>query len=225
MDIDRNIALFMGDGDPQPGGRYASFDYCFNYFQAFREQDRVEEIAARGNMQVSCLQLGFYLASWGMFRGQSVLRGRSLQQFRPVVESISTTPQMIWEIDADSYSPDTCRALVDTASDIRRALQFPHDKWPSATLVTKIMLGVFGNVPAFDTWVRAGLRAEGLVGRFGPRALQRIGCFYQDHSQVIDRNRIHTLDFETGKPTRRRYTRAKVIDMIFYVEGGGRGRI
>ena len=35
----------------------------------------------------------------------------------------------------------------------------------------------------------------------------------------IERNRVHTLDFDTGLPTERRYSRAKVIDMIFFVEG------
>ena len=36
---------------------------------------------------------------------------------------------------------------------------------------------------------------------------------------MIERNRVHTLDFDTGLPTGRRYSRAKVIDMIFFVEG------
>lgn len=222
MDIDGHVAAFTGDG-PDPRKRYASFDYCFNYFQSFREQDRLKEIAVP-NMQLSCLHLGFYLASWGMFRGPSVLRSRSLQQFKPVVDLIASTPRSIWEIDADSYSPDVCRALVQTASEIQRSLQFPEQRWPSRTLVTKIMLGVFGNVPAFDTWVRAGLRrTEGMVGGFGRTALQRIGCFYQENADAIERNRILTLDFDTGRRTHRKYTRAKVIDMVFYVEGGGRG--
>jgi len=38
---------------------------------------------------------------------------------------------------------------------------------------------------------------------------------------VIDGNRIATLDFDTGRPTSRLYSRAKVIDMTFFVEGGG----
>jgi hypothetical protein len=38
---------------------------------------------------------------------------------------------------------------------------------------------------------------------------------------LIDRHRTPTLDFDTGMPTNRRYTRAKVIDMIFFVEGAG----
>ena len=40
---------------------------------------------------------------------------------------------------------------------------------------------------------------------------------------MIDRNRVSTLDFHTGEPTNRRYSRAKVIDMIFFIEGGGSG--
>jgi len=37
--------------------------------------------------------------------------------------------------------------------------------------------------------------------------------------ELIERNRVPTLDFATGSDTERRYSRAKVIDMIFFVEG------
>jgi hypothetical protein len=220
MDIEANLKKFVSD--PGPDRRYASFDYCFNYFQSFREADRVKEIAASENMELSCLHLGFYLASWGMFRGSSVLRDRSLSQFKPIIELIANAPREIWQIDADSYSLDTSQALVHTASEIQRSLQFPEGRWPSRTLATKVMLGVFGNVPAFDTWVRSGLAANGMVQRFGLSALQAVGRFYQENVDVVERHRVPTLDFETSQPTDRRYTHAKVIDMIFYVEGGGR---
>ncbi len=42
----------------------------------------------------------------------------------------------------------------------------------------------------------------------------------RDNASVIDQHRVPTLDFDTGTETARRYTRAKVIDMIFFVEGG-----
>jgi hypothetical protein len=218
--IQRNVAVFMGHRGP--GQRYASFDYCFNYFQAFREQNQIGRIAERDKVQLSCLQLGFYLASWGMFRS-SALRTRSLKQFEPVIELIAHTPRRTWDIDAQCYSTETCSQLTSTAAEIRSALQYPDGEWPTNTLVTKIMLGVFGNVPAFDNYVVAGLRAAGLIGRFGFNALSAIGKFYQDHHEQIDQHRGYTLDFGTGTLTERRYTRAKVIDEIFYIEGGGRG--
>jgi hypothetical protein len=219
VDIGDNIKLFRGDR--QPHRRSASFDYCFNYFQSFREGGRAADLAATENMLLSCLHLGFYLASWGMFRGSSGLRSRSLKQFEPVVELIAHAPSDVWEVDAHCYSGAVCRRLVGTARDIQEALHYTDGAWPTRTLATKIMLGVFGNVPAFDSRVVAGLRKTRRTGRFGIRALQDIGRFYDEHYEVIEQYREYTLDFTTGQPTQRRYTRAKVIDEIFYIEGRG----
>ena len=115
-------------------------------------------------------------------------------------------------VDANSYSDDEWLVLRDFARQIRTAL-------PDATsdiLVTKIMLGVFGNVPAFDTNFKKG---SGL-STYGRGALRRVERFYREHTDVIERHRVPTLDFDTGVATHRTYTRAKVIDMIFFVEGG-----
>jgi hypothetical protein len=198
-EIEANLQQFKAEQGPLR--RYASFDYCFNYFQSYREQDRAEELAE--NMQVSCLHLGFYLASWGMFRGRSVLLTRSVSQFEPVIKLIARTPRSIWQIDANEYTAEACEVLAKTASDIQQALAFPNGKWPSPTLATKIMLGVFGNVPAFDSRVRRGLRDSDMTRRFGPRALGNIGLFYHAHREVIDRHRDPTLDFGSQKPTGR----------------------
>lgn len=222
MDIESNICSFMANR--RPDARLTSFDYCFNYFQSHREHGDVALLAAPQNMQLSCLQLGFYLASWGMFRGSTLLIGRSARQFEPVVKLIAGTPRDVWEIDAHCYSGAACRQLLDLAERIRKALRDPAEesRYPSATLATKVMLGIFGNVPAFDSYVREGLRRELGSSRFGVRALRKIGHFYQENAEVIDHHRKRTLDFGTGEVTHRQYSRAKVIDMIFYVEGGAR---
>lgn len=78
------------------------------------------------------------------------------------------------------------------------------------------MLGVFGCVPAFDTYFKKGFG----VWTFGRKALDRVERFYVENADVIERHRVPTIDFATGAPTERRYSRAKVIDMIFFVEGG-----
>ena len=70
-------------------------------------------------------------------------------------------------------------------------------------------------MPAFDRNFKKGFQCS----TFGPKALRRIGQFYRDHAEAIEAGREHTLDFDNGQPTERRYTRAKVIDMIFFVEG------
>jgi hypothetical protein len=210
-DIAGNINAYLGDRNPT--ARYASFDYCFNYFQAYRERGDISAIAADANRQMSCLHLGFYLASWGMLRGSTDLLQRSIRHLVPLVEAVATAPAAMWTIDADSYGEDEWQTLREFARQIRTAL--PENT--SDILVTKIMLGVFGCVPAFDTYFKKG---SGL-SLYGYGALRRVARFYRENAGVIDRYRVPTLDFETGRPTSRLYTRAKVIDMIFFIEGSG----
>ncbi len=213
MDIEANIAQYLVSRDPTD--RYSSFDYCFNYFQAHREDRRVAELAKGSALQVSCLQLGFYLASWGMYRGSADLLRRSSRHLAPVVGAIAATPDAVWAADANDYSWPVRAALLATGDRIRRALT----AGATDTLVTKIMLGVFGCVPAFDTYFKTGAH----VSSFGHAGLVTIGDFYRDHAAIIERHRVSTLDFDTGSPTGRLYSRAKVIDMIFFVEGAARG--
>jgi len=75
VDIDANVREFLAGRNANE--RYASFDYCFNYFQSFRESGAVSLLASSDNVQLSCLHLGFYLASWGMFRGSTELLQKS----------------------------------------------------------------------------------------------------------------------------------------------------
>lgn len=209
VDIDANLDTYLNNLGPT--ARYASFDYCYNHFQSYWEQGQAADLAATKVMEVSCLHLGFYLASWGMLRGSSVLLQRSARHYEPVVETIASASRSAWITDTDGYTDEAIGALLDTARSIRRAFTDPA----SDILVTKVMLGVFGSVPAFDTYFKKGFGVSAL----GPKALREVGTFYNDHAEQIDLRRVPTLDFSTGEPTNRLYPRAKIIDMIFFVEG------
>jgi hypothetical protein len=218
LDIDVNVRTYLDGGTPAdgrtPNARYASFDYCFNYFQAFRDSGKTAALANPENIQQSCLQLGFYLASWGMFRGSSELRQRSARHLMPVVEAIANMDPGLWEIDAHEYTEANIERLLEQARILRRANGSMSD-----TLVTKVILGVFGSVPAFDTNVSRGLKRVLGVSGFGPEALRRIGDLYHQNSELLDNYRVPTLEFLSGEPTERLYTRAKLLDMAFFVEG------
>jgi hypothetical protein len=175
------------------------------------ENGGLSELLVGSNMQLSCLHLGFHLASWGMLRGSSDLLSMSVKHYVPVIRLIASSPPELWTVDANCYNEATWDLLRETARQIREALP-----GASPILVTKIMLGVFGCVPAFDTYFKKGFS----VWTFNMKSLVRVAEFYQQNADVIDRHRVSTLDFDTGRPTDRKYTRAKVIDMIFFVEGG-----
>jgi hypothetical protein len=164
-------------------------------------------------MEASCLHLGFYLASWGMLRGSSDMLQRSARHLVPLIVTIAETPSEVWDLDLDGYDTEGIDLVHRTALDVRRALR-PVEV--SDTLVTKVMLGVFGCVPAFDTYFRKGFG----VAAFSKGSLRLLGAFYRANAPIIDRLRPPTLDFATGRPSVRLYTRAKVVDMIFFIEGG-----
>jgi hypothetical protein len=71
---------------------------------------------------------------------------------------------------------------VGTAQQIRGALPDAA----SNILITKIMLGVFGCVPAFATYFKRGFGAW----TFGTKALMRVAEFYRSNTDVINRHRV-----------------------------------
>lgn len=214
MNLDESISKYLdgpvGSDGRTPNARYASFDYCFNYFQSFREAGNIEAIAEANNIQTTCLHLGFYLASWGMFRGSADLLQRSARHLVPAIELIADADTALWKIDAHCYTESNIQRLLNMKRSLCQAYPGMSD-----ILVTKIMLGVFGNIPAFDTNFKKGFQ----VATFGPKALRKIATFYEENSALIEKYRIPTLDFVSGEPTARNYTRAKVIDMAFFIEG------
>jgi len=232
VDFEANLRGYL-DGNVTSNGRmaderYASFDYCFNYFQSFRDAKAVSHLASTDNVQVSCMQLGFYLASWGMYRGSGELLQKSARYLVPVVEVIAGTEKLVWDdnkdgnkttwdVDLDCYTESNILGLLLVAEKIRDARPGMSD-----ILVTKIMLGVFGNVPAFDDNFRYGCKVAGICATFGQESLNQLGALYRQHVDLVERYRVPTLDFVTGQHTARCYSRAKVIDMAFFMEGFNR---
>ena len=211
VDITGTIAAFRTGRDTR--NRYASFDYCFNHFQEAREAGDTSRLADDDRRQSSCLQLGFYLASWGMLRGSSGLLWRSAAGLAPVLKQIASEPASIWDLDAHSYADDADE-VYDLSRRVRAGFKDAGVR-ASDTLVTKTMLGVFGCVPALDHFFQTGFQCGGLT----KPTLRRIGQFCLDNQAEIDASRVFTLDFVTEQETKRRYSRAKVIDMVFFQQG------
>lgn len=222
MNIEQNLKQFAEGLGKNRGRhaveRYASFDYCFNYFQSFRERGKIQELSDPGKIQQSSLQLGFYLASWGMLRGSSFLLEKSVSFYQPLIRSIATFDKRIWTIDADAYDDENIAVLLACRNMIVESLG--RDNRPSDTLVTKIMLGVFGNVPAFDDFFRKGFATHS----FSKNSLRLISEFYKENKRLIDNAKIYTFDFVTARRTKRRYPKAKIIDMIGFIEGINKNR-
>jgi hypothetical protein len=196
--------------------REASYHFCYNYFRNFYENNNVEKIASSSNIEVSCLQLGFYLASWGMFQRKSKLFYKSIIVYEGVIKEISKE-QLLWKIDVDNYSKDNIDEILkfsDKLKDLFRECNISA----TDTLTTKIMMGIFGCVPAFDTYFKKAIKGSAL----NEKSLIKIKDFYNKNQDIID-SFYGNEDFKTfdaiTKGKRFNYKKAKIVDMIGFTLG------
>ncbi len=200
--------------------RFTSFDYCYNYF--LRTKSLTDDV------EKSCLVLGFYLASWGMFRGSSFLLQKSVKCFEPTIQYISTLDKSVWKIDVDNYDSDNIKIMQNIYTEVKKRLV--HNDNADLTLITKILLGIFGFVPAFDNYFCETFRnlANGQCGfrKLNMNSLIMIKKFYEANKESVDNlsKQTFTLDFTTGQKTTINYPKAKIIDMYGFMTGFTKSR-
>jgi hypothetical protein len=217
MNIQKSLDQFVTGGGKNKGRlsneRYSSFDYCYNYFHSFYKENKISDLANKNNLEMSCLQIGFYLASWGMMRGSSFLLEKSVRNFSNLIIAISKIDPKLWEIDVPDYNEENITILLDCKKKIINALG--EENKSSDILVTKIMLGVFSNIPAFDRYFRKSMK----VYSVNKSSLFKIKGFYLENKETFDSYKIYTLDFSKGVETDIIYNEAKLIDMCCFIDG------
>jgi hypothetical protein len=112
--------------------RYSSWDLCYNHFQDFFKKPEITP----QDIKIAGLHLGFYLASWGMFRGSSKLLNSGIKIYEDLAEKL-------YEINGEDFS-----------NQYNQVKNYLNSKKISSThtLISKIMLGVYGNCPAIDSY-------------------------------------------------------------------------
>ena len=197
--------------------RYASYDFCYSYFQQNRGN-------LSSNMEHSCWVLWGYLASWGMLRGSSELLNLSPAALKPLIECFDELGDTIWDTDVPMYT-DTkvVQTIKDVHARIVEILEYKEMNVSATnTLVTKIMMGVFGCVPAYDSYFTNKFR-ELFMPRcafrsVNKKSLQCIYDFYISNKTELDSLKINVIDF-SGNKTSMTYKIAKLIDMYGFTQG------
>lgn len=200
--------------DIAPNLRYASYDFCYLYFQQNKGQ-------LSHDMEDSCMHLWSYLASWGMLRGSSKLQQRSPAALKPLIEYLDKADSKLWDMDVDAYDETNMECLLEVYNDIENIMtdilsDGKEEKHRLITLITKIMLGVFGNVPAFDRYFTETFHEiYGGFSSFQRYELEKIRDFYFDNKLLLDKlvKDMYVIDFN-GHPTSLKYKIAKLIDMF-----------
>ena len=178
--------------------RYNSWKHCYEAFRKFRGNPKKTEYL--------CLQLAFYLASWGMLRNSALLN-YDYYVHKPFIEAISNKRY-------DVLYDDNCEdieTIFDVVSEIDKC--YPANITKTDTLATKIILGVFGCVPAYDRYFVDGIRKNKIAsGSFSKKSLKQLYAFYNNHPEF---EKLRQKFISEGTY----YTKMKIIDMCFWQIG------
>ena len=159
--INRFYNLYGNNPKGAPVTRFRSWEWCHNYFIEHKDNPSAEE------KDFMALHLAFYLASWGMYRGSTYLLQRDYKAHTNAVENILNNEyQLLWNFDSTQSDINKAKELLfgnDGNGGIYHKIKDSYNEYygsdddASETLVTKILLGTFGCVPAFDRFLKSGI--------------------------------------------------------------------
>lgn len=208
---------FYNDLKRDPNARYRSWEYCYKMFHDARKKNNPD-------IDYLSLQLAFYLASWGMYRGSSFLLQKDYKVHAPVVKEILKEKyDPLFGIDCCEYRNVTnqellekvCEALVSYYEKIRDNVKGKDINFNiSDTLITKILMGTLGCVPAYDRYFINGVRNKKVTtGIFNIKSILKLADFYESNNEALEKLR------DEMKVSDLPYPQMKVLDMGFWQIG------
>jgi len=214
-DADRLVESFNADAQGGANTRYRSWEHCYRYFKQHRSKPDEE------TLDLLSLHLAFYLASWGMYRGSSFLLQKDYRAHKEAVKEIVKRKYgCLWGMSAKQMLKADHLELILSVSqklkELYRAEKTGLSKPPAVTdtLITKILMGTFGCVPAYDQYFLNGMKAyHAASGAFGEKSLRSLAEYYIENKDVFNdcRDRISKNGLE--------YPQMKILDMCFWQIG------
>jgi len=205
IEIKKIINKFYDSIHEMPNHRDRSWEHCYRYFG--KNNSKFDEDTAS-------LHLAFYLASWGMYRGSSFLLQRDYKFLKPIIPILKSSAV---SINDKNYAEE----ILSLREKIREKLAYIDEKtgkerWATDTLVTKIILGTLGIVPAYDYYFIEGLRKSDLkiTSSFGQQSLQEIQQFVKNHETDLK-----SIQQDIQQKGGILYPFMKLIDMCFWQIG------
>lgn len=194
--------------------RYLSWEHCYLTFLKYKDEDAGVE-----NIFFLSLHLAFYLASWGMYRGSSFLLQKDyLVHKDAVVELLKTKYKTLWGINCKELLVDNNIDLIMELSDRLKAIYIEKrrnlDDYEgiSDILITKILMGTLGCVPAYDRFFVDTIRTYKIAsGNYNRKSLNDLAEYYNNNRIELDMFRKQLFDQRKIE-----YPEMKILDMAFW---------
>ena len=207
-DIVKAAAKYYQETENDPNSRFRSWEHCYQIFHDARMSGAV-------NFDYLSLHLAFYLASWGMLRGSSGLLKQDYRVHIPVVRAI--LEEQYNELSGISCLDLKQESTLAKLEWLRRRMQdhyHGHGVTLTDTLFTKILLGTFGCVPAYDDYLRKAVKQCEIINRqvvlYNCQTITTLADYYIAHEAAFEAARSA---FRLHGPEAMSYPQMKVLDM------------
>ena len=208
--------------------RLKSWEHCYTQFTMMFKKDKLSDT----DIDYLSLHLAFYLASWGMYRGSSFILQKDYKVFYPVIELLSINRNKFndgkIEYLLNDENDNTIKKYVNSffefdaeltklLNEMRNTVKGKIVTSVSDTLRTKITLGTYGSIPAYDRYFREGLRAtkgHGFILAYSENSVVKLFEFAKENRQELKDIR-QELTSKYGVE----YPYMKLIDMYLWQRG------
>lgn len=215
--IDRYCMALEIDKDNNPFPRLKAWEFLYEYI--WGKSHSWSSLTDSANLDTTALHMGFYLANWGMFRGRSeLLRNSNLDFMKELVLRLFQGKGAdLFDLSGKDFLPGAPRlernhALFDEVLQIFHNM--PGNVSWTDTLISKILLGIWGEYPALDRYYKRGIRS------FYPhRGLTEVsGCSLTMLMELSETEGFQLPTIET-KCLRLSYPQGRLLDMAFFQAG------
>ena len=227
------VNLLKQEMDSHPYTRYLSWEHCYKEFNnAFSS---IENLKEDDYLKLS-LHLAFYLASWGMYRGSSFLLQFDYkihleavklilcEKYKPLLGYYWNKENINFSSNMDLIFGDkTNKGLFNLLSEnynSKRKIIKEAEKGISDILITKILLGTLGCVPAYDKMLKQTLqigkceyKITGFIQTFSRKSFENLIEFYSSEKEQLDENR-RKFTFQDSASAE--YPQMKFLDMCLW---------
>ena len=208
---------FYEDARANENGRSRSWEHCYRVFRDARTDPSPD-------YDYLSLHLAFYLASWGMYRGSCFIFQKDYKVHTPIVEKV-LKPEYdclfglacvgLRESEVQGSLEKLNKYIAEHFRPIRNEVAGREvASSVSPVLVTKILMGTLGCVPAYDRFFQDGVATYKVTTReYGRNSLRKLVDFYEEHNDRLEEAR---RGMRVGDPI---YPQMKLLDMGFWQVG------
>ena len=208
---------FYDDARANENGRSRSWEHCYRVFRDARNDPSPD-------YDYLSLHLAFYLASWGMYRGSSFLLQKDYKVLSPIVEEILKPEYdcLFGVACVDVRNSDVWKQLKNLSDKIAAHFDPIREKVAgrkvttpvSPVLITKILMGTLGCVPAYDRFFEEGAKYLGLEKKsYNKDSLLELADIYEAHNDRLEEAR------RGMRPDDLIYPQMKLLDMGLWQVG------